>query len=317
MPKSLILALLLSNSMFSFTQSNLNIHQYKVADFVIAEKESGGELYLKDAQFVSGPGVAQPIIYRRSQQNLPDLLTYFYFYEKDSSVSYILYEWDDQNFSNKRLSDKIPYSKMQSLIDQYHNLHNQLVLKYGEGNYKNEELDSLIIETNGVSREEVWHPNDSTEIELQMSLSNKYEHHGAITIAPTAKIRLYIQNVEKSRQGADQNLDIAKLAIIDSSYREFMNDVWLKKTDEAKKILNEAVKEKVSDQQLLELGKIIRNEPLEIYLSGYQLMQNGTQAVMLQYKYKAETKTPPRELIKVIFDSNNKILGVRPIKMLD
>ena len=38
MPKSLILALLLSNSMFSFTQSNLNIHQYKVADFLIAEK---------------------------------------------------------------------------------------------------------------------------------------------------------------------------------------------------------------------------------------------------------------------------------------
>ncbi len=36
---------------------------------------------------------------------------------------------------------------------------------------------------------------------------------------------------------------------------------------------------------------------------------------ILQFKYKYDQDSPPKEMIKIIFDDNNTIVGIKPLKM--
>ncbi len=58
------------------------------------------------------------------------------------------------------------------------------------------------------------------------------------------------------------------------------------------------------------------DERLAVYFSGIQTGLDGSQYIMLQYKYESDANNPPAVLIKVIFDGGNKILGIQPIKRM-
>ncbi len=58
------------------------------------------------------------------------------------------------------------------------------------------------------------------------------------------------------------------------------------------------------------------DEEFVVYLSGSQMGMNGSNYIILQYRYKSDTNTPPLELIKVIFDEKDKIAGIQPTKRL-
>ncbi len=53
---------------------------------------------------------------------------------------------------------------------------------------------------------------------------------------------------------------------------------------------------------------------LIVFLSGMQMSMDGSTSTMLQYRYETDGNTPPKELIKVIFDNDNRILGIQPAK---
>ena len=56
------------------------------------------------------------------------------------------------------------------------------------------------------------------------------------------------------------------------------------------------------------------NNKLVQYFKGFQMTLTGENYLMLQYKYENEQSEIPKSIIKVIFDENNKILGIQPMK---
>jgi len=54
---------------------------------------------------------------------------------------------------------------------------------------------------------------------------------------------------------------------------------------------------------------------MELIYSGVQVGLDGSIFTLLHYKYEDDTSEPPKELIKIIFDEKNKIVGIQPIKL--
>ena len=74
--------------------------------------------------------------------------------------------------------------------------------------------------------------------------------------------------------------------------------------------------DQVTDEQLKALiSGIDFVRELELVYSGIQMAMNGKAFAMLQYKYNDDQNSPPKEMIKVIFDDKNKIVGIQPMKM--
>jgi hypothetical protein len=49
-------------------------------------------------------------------------------------------------------------------------------------------------------------------------------------------------------------------------------------------------------------------------MTGMQITQDGNIYPMLQYKYFDDLSSPPKEYIMVLFDNDNKIIGLQPMK---
>ncbi|WP_165584981.1 hypothetical protein [Chryseobacterium taiwanense] len=51
-------------------------------------------------------------------------------------------------------------------------------------------------------------------------------------------------------------------------------------------------------------------------MTGYQIIDDGNQYPMLQYRY-VEEALPPKEIITVLFEEDGKVLGVKPMKRIE
>ena len=54
---------------------------------------------------------------------------------------------------------------------------------------------------------------------------------------------------------------------------------------------------------------------LILFYSGVQVGLDGSAFTLLQYKYSDDISNPPKEIIKIIFDNKNKIVGIQPVKL--
>ncbi|WP_430410370.1 hypothetical protein [Kordia sp.] len=75
---------------FEFDIQNTSLNEY-----IEMENNLNSEKTPNIRNHVSFDGTAQPIKFKRSQKVISDLVAYYYFKEKDSVMSYILYEWDE------------------------------------------------------------------------------------------------------------------------------------------------------------------------------------------------------------------------------
>ena len=147
---------------------------------------------------------------------------------------------------------------------------------------------------------------------MYATVSNYYEKNGAVTINPTHRIRLYIKNIKKK---IEPKLDEKNVFISNQNFENFILKLKENNFAEAKLFLSDIVLEKVTENQLIELRKMIDLEnKLVQYFKGFQASFTGENYLMLQYKYENEQSEIPKSLIKVIFDENNKILGIQPMK---
>lgn len=143
-------------------------------------------------------------------------------------------------------------------------------------------------------------------------VSNHYENKGAVTINPTHRIRLYVRNIKKK---IEPKLDDKVIAIANHNFENFISKLKENNFAEAKLFLSDIVLQKVTENQLIELRKQIDFEnKLVQYFRGFQMAFTGENYLMLQYKYDNEKIEVPKSMIKVIFDENNKILGIQPMK---
>lgn len=313
MKKSILIAFILIQFNQTFSQEIITeIQGKKINYFVNVEKKLKSELFDTGQTYMSMDDSAQPIIYKRKEKNIPDLLVQYSFSKKDSILNKVLYEWDVYNFEkndNNVKSEK--FNK--ALIEKYKELLKTLTSKYGESKYDGN-LDNLKdIETDkGLNRRDNWKPNDSLEIEMYTSISNYYKKEGFVTSIPTHRIRLYIKNIKKK---IEPKLDEKAISVSNKNFETFISNLKESNFVEAKLLLSDIVIENVTENQLIELRKLIDfdNKLVQFY-KGFQMTLTGESYLMLQYKYGNEESEVPKSIIKVIFDEKNKILGIQPMK---
>lgn len=315
MKQSILIAFILIQFNLTFSQEiSTEIQGKKIDYFIRIEENLKSEIFDSGQTYLSMDDSAQPFIYKRKEKNIPDLLVQYSFSKKDSIINEVLYEWDVYNFEKQDNNQKSENFE-KSLIEKYNNLKKTITNKFGlpeiKNNYSNlaQYKQKLFFEENSN-----WKPNDSTEIVMYATVSNYYEKNGAITINPTHRIRLYIKNIKKK---VEPKLDEKTVFISNQNFESFILKLKENNFASAKLFLSDIVLEKVTENQLIELRKLIDFEnKLVQYFKGFQATFTGKNYLMLQYKYKYENEQSeiPKSSIKVIFDENNKILGIQPMK---
>lgn len=314
--KNFIIGILyISTSVFG-QEYNYDIHSTSLTEYLKMEERLGSERISTTSNHISFSGEAQPIKFLRKEKVIPDLTVYYFFKKVDSTMSYVLYEWDVSNFEKKDNNQKS--EKFQkALIAKYKGLKKDISIEFGQPevkkNYSNiSQLDSI----NTFVESSTWKPNDSTEIEMYATVSNYYEKNGAVTINPVHRIRLYIRNQSKEKEKEVPKLDDKRLAELEIVKTEFFKALKAKDLPKSKSFLSELICEKVTDEQInMLIDNINFDKKTKLVYSGIQMGLDGSMFTLLQYKYSDDNSNPPNEIIKLTFDEKNKVVGIQPIKL--
>lgn len=181
---------------FSFGQNiNYEINKTILKEYLLLEEKTGSELFYSNSRYYSSNGDAQPIEYLRKETLIPNLKVYYFFKEKDSVMSYVLYEWDVNNFEDGD-NNKKSESFQKALIQKYQDLKKDISNKFGEPVVKKNYSNISRLDPENVFEENSkWNSNENIEIELYSTVSNFYKKEGFMTINPVHRIRLYIRNL--------------------------------------------------------------------------------------------------------------------------
>jgi hypothetical protein len=294
----------------------MNIQNKKLADFLKIEQTLGSERLENKSRYISKTGLAHPIQFRRKQIGIPDLIIQYFYFEKDSTIDNIEYEWDETNIKGYQENATISYAEIAAFIIKYQELYSQIFNRYGKSKSEGNLEDTSKISTGNFEKTDTWNTADSTVIELYTILSNKYVKKGAMTITPTYRIRLNVQNLAENETKDDVlKPSENKFKELDSVFSSFLADLKNKNIEKAKLYLSASIISTETDNQLESLRKNIRfSDVLIVFFTGVQIGLDGSNYLLLQYKYKKDSVMPPKDLIKVVFDKENKIVGIQPIK---
>ncbi len=268
------------------------------------EAKNKSELLKDGSDYISEEGVGQPIIYKRKQVNLPDLSVYYFPIKKDSTISYILYEWQDKESQSKPLNELKPY------LLKYNELLNEITARYGKSKGEGSLDDLSLIEPDGLRRTDNW-ANDTTDIEMYIVLSNKHLVQGNMSITPTHTIRLYIRNPTPKK--AIETLSQQKINKLDSLVKLFLADICSGKLNDSRQYLGVDVATQVKDEQLNSLKQAIKDDKWELNTSGIQSTLTGKSYINLRYARKDDTNKPPLQWLSILFDEDDKIVGLQPL----
>ncbi len=196
--KNLILGILfISTSVFG-QEFNFDIQNTSLDEYLKMEQKLGSERIPNIRNHISSNGNARPIKFKREQKIISDLVAYYYFKEKDSVMSHVLYEWDESLHTLKSDTKNKKSKEYQiALIKKFNQLENKLTELYGEPKSRGDLSDLKQAELKGgLRKNDKWYPNDNTEIEMYIVVSNYYKKSGIVTVTPTHRIRLYIRNLK-------------------------------------------------------------------------------------------------------------------------
>lgn len=294
-----------------------DIHNISLDEYIKMEENLESERIPAMSNHSSFNGDAQPILYKRKEKIIPDLVAFHFFKEKDSTMSYVLYEWDaSRNRDPNNLDVKQSEKFIKAFVKKYNELENSITKLYGKPEIKGYLPDLKNINVDDVlEKTDVWKPNDSTEIKLYTIQSNLYEKRGAMTKSPTHRIRLYVRNLKKDKKVLDK-LDEARIDSLVILSNNFLKALKNKNLKNSKEYLSDLIIEQVTEEQLEILTTQIDFErEIELVYSSVQMGLNGSVFTLLQYKHRDDQESPPKEMIKVIFDDKNKIVGIQPMKM--
>lgn len=176
-----------------------DIHNTSLKEYITLEKKLGGKKIPTTSNHISFNGDAQPLKFKRKQKTIHDLVSYYFFKKKDSTMSYILHEWDEKSPGlNVKENNKKSKKFQKALIAKFNQLEQLITNIYGTpktiGSLSNIEQAE---KRGGLKKKVIWTPTPNTEITMYTVISNYYEKKGIITINPTHRIRLYIKSTKK------------------------------------------------------------------------------------------------------------------------
>lgn len=301
---------------YTFGQEyNFDIHNISLSKIIEIEKNIGSIRIQNESRYYSGKGIAQPIKFQRKENKIPDCIVSYQFYEKDSVLTEIEYEWDVYNFEKNDNNQKtLTFEK--AMIKKYETLKEMVSKKFGtpktESNYSNlaKYKQNHFFEENST-----WDINDNTTINISTTISNYYEKEGAVTINPIHKIRFNIINTSKNEDNSIPEVDHKRLSELNKIKIDFFKALKAKDLQKSKEFLSDLIIEKVTEVQInMLIDNINFDKETKLIYSGIQIGLDGNMFTILQYKYSDDNSSPSEEIIKLTFDDKNKVVGIQPIK---
>jgi len=304
MKKTVLLLYFTLCSISLLAQINLNIKNKNVNFFRNLEVNNKSELIKDESDNVSVNDVGQPIIYKRKQVALPDLKVYYFPFKSDSTIAYILYEWQENYTRGQALT------KPTAFIEKYAELLNLVTATYGKSQSEGDLADTSLIAKDGLTRTDNWE-NDTTNIQMYITVSDKHVVQTNMEIKPTRVIRLYVNQPGKDKPS--QSLSKEKIEELDHTAKLFIDAVTTGKFDDSRHYIASYVNPQVRDEQLDNLKRMIKENNWELNMSGVQLTTTGKSYVYLSYSRKDDTNKPPLEILNILFDETDKIISAQPL----
>lgn len=283
-----------------------NIHGKKMKTFIDLEKKLGGKPYQPEGDIIISNEWGFPLIYRRTEKDIPDLVVTYNFGKQDSLMHSIEYEWDMTKFDLKQETQ--PLNIQKAFIKKYLSLVKQLDQKIGKSEQKGD-LDDLakIDLKGGLSRSDVWKPNDTTYISLYAIFSNYQEEKGNVKIRPTNRIRL---GISKMKKPAPELSDKAVMAA-KQTFEQFIIKLRAGDFEGAKAHLATQTRAQLTETIFNQLKASIKPENFKIYYKALQPI-DGANYLAIQFAYE-NAPAQPKELFMAVFNKEGLILGIRPM----
>lgn len=250
-------------------------------------------------------------VFIRDEEALPDLYV-TYTYTRDSVLDQIQYVWNESHSQNTSLTIS-PASQQLLFIEKYHSLLKEITTSYGIG-FSTGSTDDLnqITSLFGLYRDDSW-TLDHLKINSYIRISNKTQRIGNETNESILKIEVNFQflNSKINSTFYESNPDFYSL------FNEFIKLLKQKEYVKANNYLSFSILETINMDYYEWLRENIDfRKELIVYKSDSQLMADGTENPIIQFKYINDPNPNPTKFISVLFENNGKILGINP-KNLD
>ncbi|MGZ4000684.1 MAG: hypothetical protein ACXVIY_08660 [Mucilaginibacter sp.] len=299
----LVLACLFYSSML-FAQINLDIKNKKISFFSELEAKNKSELIKNGSVYVNDGDIGQPVIYKRKETGLPDLMVYYFPLKSDSTIDNILYEWQDDQPRIMSWNETKPF------IEKYKELVVNICSHYGKNHSTGDLADTSLIAKGGLTRTDEW-KNDTTDIEMYITLSNEHLVKGSLSTRPTHRIRLSVRKPAQTKKSMP--LSNERVSSLEITAKAFINDVVVGKFDDSRQYISSFVSAQIKNEQLDSFRKMIRDSNWELNMSGVQITTTGKSYVYLSYSRKDDKSKPPLEILNITFDDDGKIISARPL----
>jgi len=274
--------------------------------FFILEKRLGNKTFIGAYDIVVPMGMATPVVFRRKETSIPDMLVTYTFNEKDSLIQKIEYEIDMINFD--REAKGIPKEMQKAMIKKYNELLAYLSKKLGKSEQEGDLSDlAKLDQPKGLRRSDSWAPNDTTNIDLYSIFSNRNEETGNIKTRATNRIRLSIsKNQKPASELSKKNIELAR-----ETFNQFILKLKAGDMEGSKATLNPQIRSALTEAIFNQLKTSIKPEDFKIYTRGMREL-NGIRYLVIEYAYVSSPELP-KEIIRVVYDKENLILGIQPL----
>jgi hypothetical protein len=280
-----------------------NIKEKKLDYFLDFEEELNSDKISNSSKFGEGSNLVKSIQFLRKEKIIPDLVVEYFFYQEDSIIAGIVYEWDIYNL-DKSSNNQQSFEFQKQMIKKYNSLDRELSIIFGEAVEITGDLEDFtqINELTGLHKRKIWKPYSGFEIEVDITISNYYSEYGTTEINPIHRISLSISNNERNEKF---------FLTLDKVTKEFIDNLNNKKFRVAKKLLSQQIKAKITKRQLKEMAKLINGKgKIEVLHKGtMNTEENVFICYFITYKYSSDKSNSYREILSVKFDTEDKILA--------
>lgn len=303
----IIAILFCSNNLFG-QSIQLDLKDISLDQLLEIEHSLNSQRIENTSNYISSKALAQPIIFKRKSEIIPDLEVQYFFYEADSAMHKILYEWDLSNFEKERDNPQ-DSTFLMAMINQFNSLNRLIDSTFQSSSSTDATLDLETI-TNGSRGMKItneWSPNQSLEITNHMTLKNKFKKTNSISTFPTVhKIRLYVEKIIP-----DPNAQLnPKL----KENLEFISKSFIKDTkenpEESLKYLSSFIREKTTSKEMNALKSLFDDcKSFKVSSTGTEIGQDYQfPFIILSTKSKSEKKVMN---FKFVFDDKDKIVAIK------
>ncbi|MCS3869659.1 hypothetical protein J3D55_002575 [Chryseobacterium ginsenosidimutans] len=115
---------------------------------------------------------------------------------------------------------------------------------------------------------------------------------------------------------ASLNLSKEEIDLYNGKFLKFIEALKISDRAAMDALLSEQARKMVTDVVYQKLAKDIKtNKTFKIIKTGNKPLIDGSSYPMIQYKYSDDKDAEPKEVITAMFETDGKILGIKPYKI--